>query len=305
MSRFRTHMCALLTSMMLLVSLLAPPVMAASVITEKEVEAAIQAISDKYRNEIADLTSEAREVILETAPDRQEALISAFNRKEQELYDEWDKAIAEYFDSIGWVNVGVEESVDEIQPTSVNTDLEYTQSAWASMDSPGQICYTCRYRWEAGMFLGNPDGNWQPQDLVATILRYDDGWRITKYDLKAYDMYMDVIGRVLYDNEQIAIETGATSFQGQQWVPGDSFAFYVKEGYIDDWLNPPVIVVDILAWIRPGSTSSNQIKSDYLHNWGLGGINNVSVSWGGISANYSGIVQDWTRGTPGLTISLP
>ena len=216
MSRFRTRMCALLTSMILLVSLLATPVMAASAITEKEVEAAIQAISNKHRNEIADLTYKAREVVLQTASDRQEVLTSEFKRKEQELYDEWDKTIAEYFDSIGWVNVGVEESVDEIQPASVNTHLEYTQSAWASMDSPGQICYTCRYRWEAGMFLGNPDGNWQPQDLVATILRYDDGWRIKKYDLKAYDAYMDVIGRVLYDNERIAIETGVTSFQGQQ-----------------------------------------------------------------------------------------
>ena len=79
----------------------------------------------------------------------------------------------------------------------------------------------------------------------------------------------------------------------------------MKEGYIDDWLNPAVIVVDILAWIQPGSRSSNEIKSDYLHNWGLGGINSVSVAWGGISANYSGMVRDWTRGTPGLTISLP
>lgn len=303
MSRFRTCTYALLTSMMLLVSLFSTPVMAAPATSEKDIENAVQTISNEYRNEIADLMGKAGEVISQTASDRRETLISEFRWKEQKLYDEWDKAIAEYFGSIGWVNIGVEER-DEAQPTSVNTDLEYTQSVWISMDYPGQICYTCRYYW-LGPLLGNPDALWKPQDLVSSMLRYDNGWRITKYDLKAYDAYMDVIGRVLYENEQIALETGVTSFLAQQWVPGDALVFYVNEGHSGDLFNPLVLVVDILAWIRPGSTSSNQIKSDYLHNWGLGAINNFSVSWGGLSASYSGIVQDWTRGTPGLTISLP
>lgn len=225
----------------------------------------------------------------------------------QQVASDCMKAIQAYLESEGLVNcgqysadsfvIGDQSTSSDVSPLALASDLTVYQGA--SKDTDGSIYYYAYWDWTNGMIY---DALWDTYDLVSAQLHYDNGWRWRSMECQTWDQYGNETG--FTDGNSWNTRGDGVTLRSDFWQ-GKIFNLY-------DQYNPVTYAyktdtVRIAGWITPGSTATNEVKSDFEHNW-------RTIEWGAsiTSANfidfnlqvqYTNAHYHWMRGSNAKAIS--
>jgi hypothetical protein len=278
----------------------------------KKINAGIQEIIDTRNNKLSSSAESLRAVLNNTKSSNLE-IESA--RKEHEelsdrLYIEMLGNMETYLEEMGYYKVGYEVDEcgniieDRFDPLSISSDITVTQHAYANPGNPNQFYYYNTWRWKN---LIPYDSLWDTYDILSAQIRYDNGWRWTEMTVSTYDNWGNRTGRTdgnTHTGNGVTLRNDFWNgkayniYDLSTWSQADVQTYKTKEMLLD-------------GWIQAGSTSSNQVKSNFEHNWKESSLNlsanisQVSLSGFALNVSYSRVNKSWQRGSNALVINKP